>query len=393
MTSPDPSVTILGRRYLRGGTRGPAFVLAVAAFDSVARVLLGRAVPRDPPALEGGNVVVAKVDHLGDLMQATPFLFELRRQAPEVQVVLLVGSWCEELAEILRRRGFAHEVVTYDAWPLNLKASWPKRLRRHLSTFRRALARVRDIAPVCYVDLRPFTPNSLLLARLASVPFRVGFGLRGLAYTLHREIAYRPDRPFGQLYLDALPALGLRAATYGGPVLGPGTFDPTPRIAGLLPDEPFVVAHLGSRTQVREAPRARCLELLRPLCEDVPIVAVGTKEEADRYRWLGDALPARRLVNLMGRTSLPDLLAVVERSVGGIVSESFVSHVLLAFERPTLVLTTRRFADRASYPVGCPHLWLVDADAPSTDLSAEVTAFRAAVLAGVSQLPELREAR
>src|SRR5688572_24251269 len=386
MRPSDPSVVIFGRRYLRGGTRGSAFVLAVAAFDAVARVLLGRTTPADPPLLgPGSTVVVAKIDHLGDFMMATPFLSELRRQAPDARVVLLVGSWCAELAAILSARGLAHEVVTYDASLLNLKASWPKRVRDHLATFRQALARVRHLAPDCYVDLRPFTPNSLLLARLANVRFRAGFGLRGLAYTLHREIAYHPDRPVGQLLLDSLATLGLRPSSYRGPVLDAGDFDLPPRLAGLLPDEPFIVAHLGSRTLTREAPRARSLELLRRISEDVRVVAVGTKEEAERYRWLGDALPPGRLTNLIGETSLAELLAVVQRSAGGIVSESFVSHALLAFERPTLVLTAKRFAVRASYPIGCHHLWLVDADAPSADLHADVTAFRAAVLKTVGR--------
>jgi ADP-heptose:LPS heptosyltransferase len=229
------------------------------------------------------------------------------------------------------------------------------------------------------VDLRPFTPNSLLLARLTKVPFRVGFGLRGLAYTLHREIEYRPDRPFGQLYLDALPALGLRRADYRGPVLGTGSFAPAPRVEQLLPEEPFIVAHLGSRTRVREAPRETCVELLGRISDDVAIVAVGTADDAERYAWLTAALPAHRVVNLMGRTSLTELLAVVERSAGGVVSESFVSHASLAFRRPTLVLTTKRFADRASYPVARSDLWLVDADTWSAEVETATTAFRAAV--------------
>jgi ADP-heptose:LPS heptosyltransferase len=390
----DPTVVIFGRRYLRGGSRGAAFVFAVAVFDSVARVLLGRTTPRGPPLLgPGSRLVVAKIDHLGDLMQATPFLCELRRQAPDARIALLVGSWCEELARILCGRGLAHEVVTYDAWSLNLKASWPKRLRDHIATFRQALARVQDLAPDCYVDLRPFTPNSLLLARLANVPFRVGFGLRGLAYTLHREVVYRSDRPFGQLFLDGLTALGLRAATYGGPALSAGAFELTPSIACLLPDEPFVLAHLGSRSLVKEIPRDRCVEVLRRICESVPIVAVGTQEEAQRYHWLGESLPAGRLVNLMGRTSLSELLAVAERSAGGVVSESFVAHALLAFERPTLVLMANRFAVRAPYPLECSHLWLVDARTPPVELKSELSAFRDAVAGATQRMAEQANAR
>jgi ADP-heptose:LPS heptosyltransferase len=381
MTEKNPEVAILGRRYLRGGTRGSAFVLAVAAFDAIARALLGRTSRRDPPRLESGSrIAVAKIDHLGDVVQATAFLAELRRQAPEARVTLVVGRWCEELAEILRARGLVHDTIRYDAWSLARSGSLARRVLSQASTFRRALARLRELSPDCYVDLRVFTPNSLFLARLANVPYRVGFGLRGLAFTLHEEIPYSAGRPFGQLFLDALPALGLRSATYERPDLGSGTLELTPTIASQLPNGPYVVAHLGSGNASKEVSREQCAAVLRRIAADVPVIAVGTAGEARRFQWLTGELPHGRLVNLMGRTSLADLLAVVERSAGGIVSDSFVGHTLLAFERPLLVLMAKRFAVREAYPAARRHLWLVDVDDSSAMRDAS-SAFRAVVAA------------
>src|SRR5947207_2524297 len=75
------------------------------------------------------------------------------------------------------------------------------------------------LPPTAFLDLRTRSPNALWLAERIRAPYRVGFGLRGLSYTLHEQIPFRSDRSLGQLFLDALPLLGLDPVKYHGPVL------------------------------------------------------------------------------------------------------------------------------------------------------------------------------
>ena len=64
------------------------------------------------------------------------------------------------------------------------------RIAEDLRTNREAAGTLARLAPAALVDLRPFTPNSLLFAHRLKVPYRVGFPLRGLSYTLHAALRF-----------------------------------------------------------------------------------------------------------------------------------------------------------------------------------------------------------
>jgi hypothetical protein len=68
---------------------------------------------------EINEIFVCKLDHLGELLMATPFLEALRRNVPNAEVTLVVGSWCRELADILRRAGLITRAVCFAAVSLN----------------------------------------------------------------------------------------------------------------------------------------------------------------------------------------------------------------------------------------------------------------------------------
>lgn len=353
---------VLGTTYSRTSTRAPVGPYALAVVDQVGRLVLGRRPWHLIPDLEQATIAVAKIDHLGDVMMATPFLAQLRRQLPRARVILVAGSWSRALVEVLAANALCADYILYDPWALNTGANAGRRIARNIESLRAASRRLRSLDVNCYVDLRPFSPNSLLLAQLAHMPFRVGFGLRGLSYTLDRVIPFTQRRSFGQSFLDALPLLGLEAATYEGPE--PLVPVATSTDALSLPTGPYIVVQLGSRNPAREASRDCWRAILPILAERYTIVAIGGRGEAERFSWIGGDVAPERLVNLIGRTTLPQLLDIVRRSVGGVTIDSFAAHVLLSYRLPTVVLASQRHTPRASFPDSCDHLSLVDRDAP-----------------------------
>jgi hypothetical protein len=75
---------------------------------------------RDLPKRDDINeICVCKLDQLGDFLMATPFLEALRRNVPNAEVTLVVGSWCRELADILQRAGLITRAVCFAAVSLN----------------------------------------------------------------------------------------------------------------------------------------------------------------------------------------------------------------------------------------------------------------------------------
>ena len=360
-----------GLEYLRTHSRAPGLGYAVAVADQVGRVLFGRTQPTPPPRLEGRTLVIAKIDHLGDLLMITPLLVQLRAQAPTTRLVLLIGGWSVPLAQLLQELGLCDGHVVRSPWALHLGATVGRRIVEDIRTAREAAGQLARLAPAALVDLRPFTPNSLLLAYQSKVPYRVGFALRGLSYTLHASLRYDEDQPFGQLFLDALPALGLRPANYDGPTLGAFTrrVAEVPPPAGM-PSQPFIVVQAASRTAARNAPLAAWEALLPVLARTHVLVFVGSRSDAKTIAPLLAMVPPDRRCDLTGRTTVAQLFKVCDAGEMALSVDSLIAHIGQAMNRPTLVLTDTARTPSSSYPHGRPGLHLVSKDAPPATLLA-----------------------
>jgi ADP-heptose:LPS heptosyltransferase len=354
MAANSDTFSFLGIRYLRGGSRTGLLPYALAFGDQLPRLVLPHA-RRDiaPPVLEGAAVAVAKIDHLGDLLMATPLLAEVRRQTPTTRIELIVGSWCGELANRLSQAGLCHEVLFYDHWALNRGVSKAQALAKHTRSARETTRALATMPPAAFVDLRTRSPSALWLAARAGVRYRVGFGLRGLSYTLNAQIPYAAERSLGQLYLDALPLLGLEPSTYRGPILKGPYGDVASESHRPLP-EPYIVAHLASGNVDRNAADNDWRQLLTSVAQTASIVAVGSKQDRARFAHIGAELGRGSWINLMGQTSIAELAAIVRDSSGGIAVDSLVAHLLIAYRRPAIVLMRPGISQRQSFPEDTP---------------------------------------
>ncbi|WP_427913112.1 glycosyltransferase family 9 protein [Ramlibacter sp. MMS24-I3-19] len=360
-----------GLEYLRTHSRAPGLGYAVAVADQLGRVLFGRTHPSPPPRLEGRTLVIAKIDHLGDLLMITPLLVQLRAQAPTTRLVLLIGGWSVPLAQLLQELGLCDGHVVRSPWALHLGATVGRRILEDIRTAREAAGQLAGLAPAALVDLRPFTPNSLLLAHQLKVPYRVGFALRGLSYTLHASLRYDEDQPLGQLFLNALPALGLRPANYDGPTLGPFA----PRVAEVpspagMPSQPIVVVQAASRTAAKNAPLAAWKALLPVLARTHVLVFVGSRSDAKVIAPLLAMVPPDCRCDLTGRTTVAQLFKVCGAGEMVLSVDSLAAHIGQAMNRPTLVLTDTARTPSSCYPHGRPGLHLVSKDAPPVTLLA-----------------------
>jgi|GEM_PF-3979015 len=367
---PSPYFKLFGREYLKTARYPLILVLMLAVVDCFWRILLGKTKSASPPKFDGKHVVVTKLDHLGDLLIISAFLKKLREHAPGVRITLVVGSWCKALAEIYQRYGLCDAVMTYDAAGCNKQMSFPKALRKQFSDFWRVRRELMKLQPAALLDLRERSPNTLLLARLAGIPFRAGFAVRGMSFTLHHAFRYQPRTPLGQMYLDALAGLGFPPCPYQRPLIDlpeqPWT------IRGVTPGERYLVIHPASRDVMREASPTFWKTVFAAATQAEKIVAVGGGGDRNRYAFL-DTFGDPRFVNLMGETSLEQLLQLVKHASRAVVIDSFVAHIALAFAVPALLIMAPGFAIAESFPKNSPDLTPIPSDATPEAITRQVT--------------------
>lgn len=286
------------------------------------------------PGGEGGRVVLFAPNWLGDAVMGLPALQALRAAFPDAH--LAVAARPSVAAVYAMTPGVAQVIALESRAGLSAVKPW-----------RRDAARLEAER----FDLAVLQPNSFLsawIAAQAKIPERWGFAtdLRGRWLT----------RAFSR------PAPGLHQADYYLALTAAAGLPPTPRVAHLVPPpvavdaaatlvpaRPFVVLAPGAAYgRAKQWPPARYAELAHHLWRQRGIAAVVIGAGADRQagqelREALTALPggsdtAASLVDLIGRTDLPTLAAVLARAHAVIANDSGAMHLAGAVGAPVVAV-------------------------------------------------------
>jgi ADP-heptose:LPS heptosyltransferase len=328
---------------------GPAF-----AFLATRDILLGPFFKSKKAPLPQGSdlaqICVCQIDHLGDLLIITPFLIELRKFAPQARITLVVGRWCSELAEVLRAGGLVDECIIYTAWQMDSSPrNFFTKMYESWGTLVSAARKLRVKKLDAFFDLRPWSPNAWLLAHLSRAKLRVGYGLRGMADVYNCIPAFSAEKSTGQTHLEALQVLTGKNYVFAAPVL-----PPVPKPTHLkLPTSDYWVAQPFSREAARNIPVGTWKDILLRLARRLPVVLVGASVDAERAK---DLIDLPEVTSLIGRTSICDMLGVIQQSRGVVSIDSFAPHVGLAYAKKVAVLMVENTSNNRSFPENNPNL-------------------------------------
>jgi ADP-heptose:LPS heptosyltransferase len=290
-----------------------------------------RAAP--PPALDA--VLVIRFGRVGDLLALTPALRALRALGTAPRVELLTTDTGR--ATLADQPGLA--AIHTLGWrrvpaPLNpMRTRLVRRLRGRFDAvfvFETA-SRHRALAAA----LRARRTFGLVAAGAASRPDDVVDAGGHAAVKFDRVLA-RAGVPHAGWHYDyvvspaAHTAVGARLAA-----------------AGLAPGEPVLVVHAGHFVRRRRAtphpkawPEARWVAVIRELSRRYGLSAVltGSRAEARRNARIVHALPDARPIDLAGRTTLPELAALLARAHLVVSGDTGPAHLAAAVHAPLVAL-------------------------------------------------------
>ena len=273
------------------------------------------------------RTLVVRLDAAGDVLLAGPALRAVA--AGSSHVTLLCGPRGVEAAELLPG---VDEVLTWEC-PWIEPAAPPVRAEDVAALVGDLCRRRFDRALVLTSFHQSPLPTALVL-RLAGVPW-VG--------------AISEDYPGSLLDLrhrvpDSLPeperALSLAAAAGFEPAAGDdgalAVRRPLPDVGHLLPAVAPIALHPGTSVPARAWPVSRYAELAVALTDrGVPVVVTGAPSERMLTRAVVGDTPAH---DLGGRTSLPELAAVLEASSAVVVGNTGPAHLAAAVGTPVVSL-------------------------------------------------------
>ena len=259
------------------------------------------------------------------MVMLTPALRALKHTYPESNLTLLLRPRVADLMQ-------THPYV--DTCLVDNKTTGRYQSVKNL--VRQLRDKVFDIAVV----LHPTSFRNALLPFLARVPIRVGTNIAGRGVLLTASCKDKTGIHEVHRYLRVLKLLNIDAVPsfleFWHTDADRQFVERLLRAEGILPDDRIVALNLGTTWATKRWDMANFADLIQQIARLLPeikIVLVGASEEEEFSKALPTSLS---LINLVGRTEILQLGALLERCEVCVTCDSGPMHIAAAVGTPTL---------------------------------------------------------
>ncbi len=278
------------------------------------------------------TILLSRTDRLGDVVLTLPVAKALKERLPGCRIVFLGRRYTKPVIEAC---AYVDEAASFD----DMEGLSPRDRAEALRSFEAdAIVHVFPNAAVA------------VAARAAGIPLRVGSGRRPSHWLTCNRLAWFSRRNSGlheaQLNFKLLSALGIASP----PALAELSRSFGLRKLPLLPerlkgflrlDRCNLILHPGSAGNAPEWPAGH----YRALVERIPpglfnVILTGGEAEAERFKELAAAVQG--VVNLMGKTSLSELVALIGAAQGFVSASTGPAHIAAALGLKVVALFSPR---------------------------------------------------
>lgn len=293
------------------------------------------------------NILAIRLDNIGDVVMLGPALRAIKEAYPRTRLTLMASPAGSQVAPLLP---WVDEVMTWRAAWQDIAKNVPVVPEREWELFDLLSRRKFDAAFIfTSFSQSPYPPA--YACYLAGIPIRAGqsreFGGRLLSHWVKppADSSYQVERNLNLLRGTGLPVRSSDLELH----VPPETRLQAEKIlteAGLhkTPDgefQPFVALAPGASAASRRYDQARFAEVARELVAEtgLPVVLIGSQREAGSFPAM-EALTRQEnsVISLIGKTSLPEMAAIIQQSTLVIANNSGSIHIAAAFDRPMVIL-------------------------------------------------------
>jgi len=290
----------------------------------------------DLDAVARPSLLIVKMSSIGDVVHALPVAPALRRRYPQARISWAVEQW---VAPLLAGHPAVDHVIELP----------PMQWRRAGRSWWRAFARgLRDLRAQAYdatLDLQGLL-KSAVVTLLSGAPVRVGMhGQREGAWLASRSIPH-PPQPLHVVddYLRCAGFLGAAPTPVSfGLAVHPAAAESVAMAmteTGIPLDRPLIVINPSASTLSKTWPVERWAAVACALAADGAVVLVGGREATARHAAVHRQASGRlgRLYDFTGRTTLAELVALLDRCALHIAPDTGSAHIAAALGKPVVGL-------------------------------------------------------
>lgn len=266
------------------------------------------------------KVLLWQTAYLGDVVLTTPLIRTLRKNFPHARIAFVGRSFIRELL-----KGFDIELLPFD------------------KGIRESFEIVRKIKGFDVVICPHVSARSALILFLAGIPMRVGFDRSELPWLFTHRLKHRWDMHEVDRNLKLLEPLGIKDYERETHLVVEEDEKEKVRKKFNLPQD-FIVLSPFSHFPLKEWYLEGWLELSRRI--ELPVVVIGTERDRERAKVFEG-----KAINLVGKTSLRELVALLSLSKAVISCDSSPVHIANAVGVRALCIYTSTSPQYGFYPL------------------------------------------
>lgn len=277
------------------------------------------------------SITVIKLDHIGDVILATPVIESLRIGFAEAKIRVVVGSWSKE---VLYRNPNVDEVICYD--PPWLDRSLGVKLSDKKEENRKSIKKLLDSRSDLVVDLRRNDFNHIAFSSLFSYEYFLAYKTGSqFDHLITHGVSVSSKLHVTDQQIKLLKCLGLQSSKE--PQLYPSFKDEQWAENQLSSKRPRIAVFTGAGAPIKKWPLENFTKLVFRLQKiGLEIVLVGGVQEELFARKINNRV---KVNNLCGKTSLAQLCSILKRVTLLISNDSAPVHVASAVGTPVVVIT------------------------------------------------------
>lgn len=306
------------------------------------------------------RILVIRLDHIGDLLFATPVFRTIKAAYPEVRLDVLVNR---QNKDIVKDNPFVDEIMTYDT-------PWFKRKSKRVIKIKEFIRLAKALRKENYdigIDLRGDLRHIIFML-LANIRYKVGYGITGGGFLLDEEVSYYPQVHEVEHNLDLLRAIGIECVNKKSEFFIPDehkNFAEEFCAKNDLGKEDFIVCiHPGAGYPSKRWVSKRWAQLIDRLIREfrARIIIVGTSEDKATSGNI-KKMVKNKIIDAVDKTSLGDLAALFGKTKLFIGTDSGPSHIASAVNTPSIILYSGTNDAKQWAPLG-KKVFVIQKDVP-----------------------------
>lgn len=307
------------------------------------------------------NLLVVRLDNVGDLVLLSPVLRAIRAHLPDARITLLATPAGTQVTALLP---WVDDVITRSVVWQDASGSMPFDPEREIDLIETLRARSFDAALVfTSFSQSPYPPA--YACYIAGIPLRVGqskeFGGSVLSQAVQppSDAMHQAERNL-HLIERAGFSVQRRDLELRIPPVVQADADILLHQHGIDPRVPFLLLAPGASCAARRYDPARFAEATRIIAGRmrVPVVIVGSERERAVAGDIARALDDVAIADVAGKTSIGVLAGVIQRAALVLANDSGPMHIADALRRPMVILYSGTELESQWEPRSAPALLL-----------------------------------